>query len=313
MGCLGQPEALDVPGGRLMGDVSSIWALGVLELYQLLAAGGGAAGAQAYLQSVYPKVVGALNWQLAQTTNPRAPGLPYALVCTYDIEELEKFDTTTYNSFLHLAMMRAVEELAAAAGDNATAARASAAYQTGVAAVRTQLWNESCGCFRAYSGADELPIMSDCLYGAQISSSLGLGLLWDGPPADFLSHLQVEAERNLDSYGLQVLTGRGGPMPFAGIDTTHWGMAGPTFASVGLAAGGPRPNVTAALEPARLFFDNYRTRLADLWNLAGLTTSANWTFHENDNGMSWCTSHYGMPLTFQYVSHACVWASVEAF
>ncbi len=82
VGCLGPPEGLDVPGGRLMGDVTTIWTLGVLELYQNQAAGGGAAGAMQFLSSVYPTLKNALAWQLAQCNNPGAPDLPYKLVCT---------------------------------------------------------------------------------------------------------------------------------------------------------------------------------------------------------------------------------------
>ena len=78
-------------------------------------------------------------------------------------------------------------------------------------------------------------------------------------------------------------------------------MGGPTYSSVSLYAG--ERNLTLALDPLKRFMDNYRTRLADQWNLAGLTTSANWTYHENENGMSWCTSHYGMPLTHYFIHY----------
>lgn len=302
VGCLGPPGGLDQAGGRLMADVTTVWTLGLLELYRF-----GALerivhrdGGLPLVQSLWPKVQGALRWQLSQCQNKDAPNLPAYLVCTYDIEQLEKFPTTTYNSFLHLAMMKAVVALAGEVGDNATASAAQAAFGAGVSAVRAQLWSDEMHAFRAYTTGSTFPVMADCLYGASIAHSLGLGLLWN--TTDLLSHLSVESELNLDAFGLQVLSGREGPMPFAGIDTTHWGMAGPTFTYVSLAAGSK--DVDGALLPTKLFMDNYRSRLADQWNLAGLTTSANWTFSDNDNGQSWCTSHYGMPLTHYYTHYA---------
>ena len=205
-----------------MGDVTTVWTLHVYELYQHMAAGNNADTAN-YLSQLWPTIQNGLRWQLNQCNNPQAMGLPYALVCTYDIEELEKFPTTTYNSFLHLAMMKAVMKMATVMNDTITYQLAEQAFNTGLTSMHNQLWNSTAGCFRAYSQVDELPIMSDCLYGIQIATSLGLGLLWDGPTTDLLSHLAVEIERNLDAYGLQVLTGRGGQMPFK-VSIQHIGV-----------------------------------------------------------------------------------------
>ena len=300
VGCLGPPGEFDVPGGREMGDVSTIWTLGVLELYQTGAmAGSDAATAKALVQAVWPQVLGALRWQLAQTTNADAPGLPAYLVCTYDIEVLEKYPTTAYNSFLHLAMMRAVAELADIVGDAGANATARDAFARGLAGVRAQLWNASAGAFRAFStkaSPTTMPVMSDCLYGATIAHSLGLGTLWDGSAEDFASHLALEASANGNAYGLAVLTGRDGPEPFASIDQTEWGMAAPTWGYMALA--GADLSVDAALEIPQRFFDNIRLRLRDTWNIAGLYSGANWTqYGADDDGQAWCTNHYGMALT----------------
>lgn len=55
-------------------------------------------------------------------------------------------------------------------------------------------------------------------------------------------------------------------------------------------------NVTAALDPARRQLDNWRDRLHNLWNIAGLTTA---TDPQNDDlsGQMYCTAHYGFALT----------------
>lgn len=304
VGCLGTPGAFDVPGGREMGDVSSVWVLGVLELYQTGAmAGSDAAAAKALVQAVWPQVLGALRWQLSTTTNADAPGLPAYLVCTYDIEVLEHYPTTTYNSFLHLAMMKAVAVLADVVGDAATGATARDAFTRGLSAVRLQLWNATAGAFRAFATKGPpttMPVMSDCLYGATIAHSLGLGLMWDGPPADFASHLALEESANGNDFGLVVLTGRDTAEPFASIDETEWGMAAPTWSYIGLAGAGL--GVDEALAVPQRFFDNVRLRLRDQWNLAGLYSGANWTqYSTNDDGQAWCTNHYGMALTHFYI------------
>lgn len=292
-GCSGPPGNLDEAGGRAMSDVTSIWAIGVLELYQT---GGMSLGE---VNALWPSVVKGLDWQLSQCKNPAAPNLPAYLVSTYDIEVLEKYPTTTYNSFIHLAMMKAVATLAKVVGDAVTLNEAETAFEAGLVAVRSQLWNPETQSFRAYAGFNAT--MSDSLYGISIAHSLGLGILWNSS-AELLSHLQYEAKTNLDDFGLKVLVGREEPAPILGLDTSHWGMAGPTFSYVSLAAGSK--DIDGALNPTRLFMDNYRSRVNDQWNLAGLTTSANWTFREHDNGQSWCTSHYGMPLTHYYAHYA---------
>ena len=50
-----------------------------------------------------------------------------------------------------------------AINDPSTSALASAAFDRGVTAMTTTMWNATYGYFRAYTGGDA--IMSDCLYG----------------------------------------------------------------------------------------------------------------------------------------------------
>ena len=191
-----------------MSDVTTVWTLHLWELYTSGALGGAEQAAKT-VAAAWDTVKGALKWQLEQCGGADAPGLPAHLVCTYDIEVLEKYPTTTYNAFLHLAMMKAVSALAEVAGDAATGATAAAAFSTGLAAVKAQLWNGTAGAFRAFSEgppgqpATDLPIMADCLYGVSIAQALGLGLLWDG---SFSSHLAEEVRANGSPYVLTQTT-----------------------------------------------------------------------------------------------------------
>jgi non-lysosomal glucosylceramidase len=182
--------------GRRMGDVTSIWLLEVLELYR-------STGNVTRLQEAWPAVVEGVNWSIRQCGDL---GLPMHLVCTYDILAMEVYNTTTFNGVLHLAMMQAARTLALdpAINDTATAALALQAYNTGVTAMTTLMWNSTYGYFRAYYGGDA--IMADCLYGQQVALAHGLG--WLLPQSMISSHLQAELKYNGNDYGLTVVTGR---------------------------------------------------------------------------------------------------------
>ena len=314
-------------GGRRMGDVTSIWVLEVLEIYLH-------AGNTTRLQQAWPAVVDAVKWSIAMS---KAQGLPAHLVCTYDILGMEVYNMTTFNGVLHLAMMKAAIHLASdpAVNDAATAAAALAAFNTGVAAMTTTMWNSTYGYFRAYTGGDA--IMADCLYGQQVALAHGLG--WLLPTAMIASHLRAEAKYNLNAFGLTTVTGRHTPPPAAadadaaptsggdavalrkaakaadkrafmqglgelrgrgdGQDDAVWMGAAPTWSCLALALGAAGPaggNVTAALEPSRLELENYRSRLRMMWDLTGLSTTADWG-DDSANGQPFCTSHYGFMLT----------------
>ena len=64
--------------------------------------------------------------------------------------------------------------------------------------------------------------------------------------------------------------------------------------------------MSAALEPARRQLENWRSRLNDLWNIAGLSTtdSADWGTQQNVLGQPLCTAHYGFALTDYYLVYA---------
>ena len=99
-----------------------------------------------------------------------SPQLPLHLVCTYDILALEAYNTTTFNSGLHILSMRAGAALARVMGDNATATAADAAAARATIAVQALLWNSTYGYYRAYTSGDA--IMSDALYGVMLVGSV---------------------------------------------------------------------------------------------------------------------------------------------
>jgi len=322
-------------GGRRMGDVTSIWVLEVLEIYLQ-------GGNVTRLQQAWPAVVDGVKWSIAMSA---AQGLPAHLVCTYDILGMEVYNMTTFNGVLHLAMMKAAIRLASdpAINDAGTVAMAQLAFDVGVTAMTTTMWNATFGYFRAYTGGDA--IMSDCLYGQQVALAHGLGWLL---PTDMISsHLKAEAQYNLNLYGLTTVTGRHTPPPEEaaagggggggerdavarrkaekaadkrafmqelgqlrgrgdGQDDAVWMGAAPTWSCLALKLGKDGPaggDVAAALEPTRRELENYRSRLRMMWDLTGLSTTSDWG-DDSVNGQPFCTSHYGFMLPDYYLVYA---------
>lgn len=208
----------------------------------------------------------------------------------------EAYNTTTYNSFLHLLAMKAAMGLADVVGDAATGAAASAAFTRGQGAIDTLLWNSTLQYLRAYTGGDA--VMTDALYGQEIALHHGLG--WHYDQGKMGTHLAAELKYNGNAFGLTTVTGRHKPPPESdvaalhpatkkrldavrqsikhlreGIDTeddTLWLQSGPTWSVMSLrlakAAGTAfapltPEQITDALEPTRKQLENYRTRLAD--------------------------------------------------
>jgi hypothetical protein len=152
--------------------------------------------------------------------------------------------------------------------------------------------------------------MADCLYGAMVGHHNGLG--WVSNSSRLSMQLAAEAKYNLNPYGLTVITGRHEPPPMVaghsaaipspslraalvasdatgssaalsrlGLDTqddVQWLGGGPTWSYVALALGEEASglSIEQALEPTRRTIENHRTRLADWWNLVGITSGADW-------------------------------------
>jgi hypothetical protein len=191
---------LDVPGGRIMGDTTTLFVVEVWEYFI-------GTGDESLLAEFYPTVVTAVDWAIKQGG---PDGLPLHLVCTYDILDLDQYNHTTYNSFLYLAMLQATVEMGTHLGDAATVAKAQAAIAVAQASMERLLWNSTYSYFRAYTGGDA--VMSDALYGAEVAHHHGLGLLWPRT-ADLSAHLAAENKYNYDKGGLKTITGRHEPPP----------------------------------------------------------------------------------------------------
>ena len=268
---------LDNTGGRTMADTTTLW---VTELYEFWIN----TADVTLLNELWPAARAAVGWLISAAAQI---GLPWHLVCTYDILVLEAYNTTTYNSFLHMLAMAAGRELATVVGDTATASAASAALARAQGAVENLLWNSTYSYLRAYTGGDA--VMSDALYGQEIA--LHHGLEWFFDKAKLSAHLAAELKYNGNPYGLTTITGRHEPPPLAGkhaasraralaragVDTeddTIWLQAAPTWSVMALRlakeAGAQFQPLTAqqiadALEPTRAQLENYRSRLNDMW------------------------------------------------
>lgn len=66
----------DVPGGRIMGDTTSLWLLELLEVWRHT-------GDDALLQELWPTAMGAVAWAINNTLP--TGGLPFEVYCSYDI------------------------------------------------------------------------------------------------------------------------------------------------------------------------------------------------------------------------------------
>jgi non-lysosomal glucosylceramidase len=256
----------DVPGGRIMGDTTTLWVVELFEVWRETAD-------DALLAELWPVAARALGWLAA---NAQPLGLPEKLYSTYDILWLDSYNTTAYNSFLYMAALRAGGALAARVGDAGAASAAAAALARAQDATEALLWNSTSGFFRAYSYNNDSAVMADSLYGAMIAAHLGLGFL--APPAQLAAHLRAEVTHNYDPAGFVSITGRATPPPGGQRpdDGKLWQQAGPDWSTMALQLGpaaGPAADAAAALDPARRQLENWRSRLHHLWNLAGLTSA----------------------------------------
>ena len=288
-GCTGAiPPKLDTPCGRVMGDVSSMFIVYLLELWQW-----GAVDASV-LSELWPAARRAAEWQLARAN---ASGLPQHLVDTYDILGLNQYESSTFSSVFHLLAMRAAAALARTPplSDTTFAAACDAAYTAGKAAINAKLWNASAGYFRSYVGGDAL--MADALYAQVLADTLGLGPLVDDDQV--VRHLERTLRENGTPYGLLIQTGRYPPPAHEhnNQDNAIWMMANPNLATLQLWRG---VAVDDALDHARLTLDRWRLVLKDQWAVSGVTGGVGY----GAEGQPWITSHYGYYMSAWHILFA---------
>ena len=275
-GCMGAvPKIIDQACGRVMGDVSSMFVVYLLELHQW-----GAADNQT-VASLWPAAKRATQWQMARA---EALGVPDHLVDTYDILGLSKYNASAFSAFFHLLAMRAAAKLARApvVGDLAFAASCDAAFARGQTALEALLWNATAGYYRSYTGGHAT--MADATYAQVLADTLGLGPL--APHDQVLAHLRHVNKTNGTPFGFLVQTGRY-PYPGPAQDNAVWMMANPNWASLALWRGMAAED---ALPVAQVALGRWREEpLNDLWNVAGVMGGLGY----GAEGMPYITSHYG--------------------
>ena len=85
-----------------MGDTTTLWVVELFELWKNQ-------GDDSLLNQLWPTARRAVYWAIE---NAEEIGLPYHLECTYDIIAMSGYNTTTFNSFLYLTMLRAAVVMA---------------------------------------------------------------------------------------------------------------------------------------------------------------------------------------------------------
>ena len=191
---------MDSGGGRIMGDVTSVF---LLETYQVWRQ----QPDRGWLQSVWPSIIRAVHWQVDRSA---AIGLPAGVCTTYDYLEIARApgQVSSYSGFLYLVSLRAARELAQLmAAHDATGAAAllktiAVAEPKAIAAIDNYLWvpgeGMSLGYFRAANtgqgGKVQDALMSDSLHANLWSMVLGFGPITN--LSRLASHFQEEHARN---------------------------------------------------------------------------------------------------------------------
>ena len=147
-GCMDGVPQLDTPSGRTMGDVSSMFIVYLLELWQW-------AQDDAIVRELWPAAKRAAQWQMAraETWQDGGQGLPRNVIDTYDGLALNNYDASAFSGFFHLLAMKVAAALARTpvVNDAAFADNATKAYTIGQKAMDNLLWNESGGFYRSYT------------------------------------------------------------------------------------------------------------------------------------------------------------------
>ena len=318
-GCMGSTGTLDGGGGRVMGDVSTVFVIETLQMYEWT-------NDKAFLDALAPTIYGAADWFMNVGTG--GTPLPHKQCCTYDIIQFAGYDHTTFNSFLYLAALRAGERLGEHLGNATFSAECKAKAALAQPYMIKALWNETAEYFRAWGDAklgNPPWVMADTLYGQVIANTLGLTSAaeeygqaandtWIVPPAMVASHLAAEAKFNPSPYGLTVVTTTGAP-PKAppppsptscakaveiGKYDSVWMGGAPDWAALQISLGDAGVGVDAALAMAEKELDHYRTGLKDQWNIHGITANDGFGV----DGQPWCTAHYGFHMPLWHIPFA---------
>ncbi|CAF4796443.1 unnamed protein product [Rotaria sp. Silwood1] len=286
-GCMGDTPSYNQPGGRNMGDVTTIFILETLELYRWT-------NDFSFLKDMYPHVVAGIQWQLSVSSQL---GLPEHLECTYDIPYMSQYPTTTFNSFMHLAALRACMELTLIMNDTNTYNKCYESYFIAIKQINQLLWyNDSIdtGYFLAYTGGQgERAIFTDALYGQVLAFTYGLGPLYN--ISKMKKHLESEVRLADTPYGLRMLTGR---EPLTNPqDNSIWMGASQDWSVLNLWF---NMDFNSALIQSEKGLNHVRQTLNDQWNTHGLYAGDGYGI----GGKPWVTSHYGFHMVLWHLPFA---------
>jgi non-lysosomal glucosylceramidase len=287
VGCTGNTVPYDQHGGRRMGDVTTIFILETLELYRWT-------NDLAFLKDMYPHVLAGVKWQLNVSSSF---GLPEHLQCTYDIPNMNQYPTTTFNSFMHLAALRACMELALLMNDTTTYNTCYEPFTLAIKQINQLLWyNDSMetGYFLAYTGgAGEKAIFTDALYGQVLAFTYGLGALYN--TSTMQRHLDSEVRLGDTPYGLRMLTGR---EPLTNPqDNSIWMGASQDWSVLNLWL---NVDPDSALTQSGKGLNHVRQTLNDQWNTHGIYASDGYGI----GGKPWITAHYGFHMVLWHLPFA---------
>lgn len=205
---------MDSGGGRIMGDATSVFILETLQVWRQTAD-------LRWLQSVWPSVIAAVEWEVERSSMVKDLDLPTAVDTTYDYLEIARLpgQVSAYASFLYLVSLRAARvlahEMAAhdANGSTSMLKTIATAESKATAAIEKLLWvppnNSSRGHFRAMQdakGDGRDVLMSDSLHANMWSMILGFGPVVShesgGEPGRLRSHFLEEYSRNCELPGV---------------------------------------------------------------------------------------------------------------
>lgn len=152
-GCMAAVPALDTPSGRTMGDVSSMFIVYLLELWQW-------GGDEEAVRELWPAARRAAQWQMARagTWQVGGQGLPVHVIDTYDGLRLDSYSASAFSGFFHLLAMKAAAVLARSpiVNDFEFADNVTEALVIGQRAMDRLLWNESGGFYRSYTAPQDV-------------------------------------------------------------------------------------------------------------------------------------------------------------
>lgn len=136
---------LDQPGGRLMGDTTTLF---VLELYEILLE----TGNMTFVQSMWPSAKRAIEWCMKNANGDDMYGLPQYLTTTYDHFQFERHQAVTYNAHVYQAALSAAIKLAQAVQDvDAVQTLQASLAVSQEAVVDNRLWNSTSRFFRCHT------------------------------------------------------------------------------------------------------------------------------------------------------------------